>query len=746
MVWAWMLWLAACGGDGDVSGDKDGGVVDTTDVDQDGRPDPLAPARSCDAVVTFKGSKGLDVSVAGKFNEWLPRAMVDESGQGDYALNLGPLRPGAWPYKFVFDANRGNPTWESPPADVYTMFEDGIENRALYVGDCALPSLRAVEVGGRDDGTARATLQFERAAAGANLDLASVQATFGDAPAGVAYDAASGVLTLTASGLSPGKHSLRVTAADLDGLPIEEASVFVPVWVEDVAFDWSQGLMYYAFLDRFRDGGPTSHPTSTPGAITGTDYMGGDLVGALEVLESGWLEDLGVRSIWLSPVQDNPEGSFIGTGGYFYTGYHGYWPVGPRAVEGRLGADGVDGEAALHAFIKAAHARGIRVLFDVVLNHVHEEHAYLQSHPEWFTAAACPCTSDPGACNWDSNPIGCWFTDYLPDLDYKNHDIVEQLVADARWWIETFDVDGFRVDAAKHMDHVILRTFSMRMRDLYETPSGVEFYKVGETFTFLNNQGLIMDYVSDHELDGQFDFPLYYAFRDAASRGAWDEVSRQSWAAKDRYGAFVHRMSPFMGNHDVSRIATDVQGCPNWALFGGCDDIMAQPGSIFGAQWDVINKLSSVFTVVATMPGVPLLYYGDEVGLAGAGDPDNRRLMPWETPTAAQQELLDRMRAVGTLRTQHRALQVGEWKELWVGADDDLFVYARDAGAGDVALVAVRLDRTGTTRVQRVPIPAELGLEGATLQDGLGSGATVTVAGGAIDLVLNPYERRVFVR
>jgi glycosidase len=744
MRWAFWLWLAAC--DSTLDDAKDDVVVDTTDVDQDGQPDPLAPARSCDAVVRWKGAPGLDVSVAGKFNEWLPRAMADETGQGDYALNLGPLRPGAWPYKFVFDAQRGSPAWETPPADVYTMFEGGIENRALYVGDCAVPSLRVVNAAGDAAGTAFATVQFERAAAGANLDLSSVEATFGQTPAEVSYDAATGVLSLSALGLAPGKHSLRVGAADLDGLGVEEGSVFAPVWVEDTAFDWSDGLMYYAFLDRFRDAGPSGHPASTPGAIAGTDYMGGDLVGALEVLESGWFDDLGVRSIWLSPVQDNPEGSFVGTGGYFYTGYHGYWPVGPRAVEGRLGADGVDGEAALHAFIDAAHARGIRVLFDVVLNHVHQEHDYVESHPAWFSAAPCPCTSDPGACNWDSNPIGCWFTDYLPDLDYKNHEIVEQLVADARWWIETFDVDGFRVDAAKHMDHVILRTFSMRMRDLYEIPTGVEFYKVGETFTFLNNQGLIMDYVSDHELDGQFDFPLYYAFRDAAARGAWDEVSRQAWAAKDRYGVFVHRMSPFMGNHDVSRIATDVQGCPTWALFGGCGDVMAQPGAIAGAQWDVINKLSAVFTVVATMPGVPLLYYGDEVGLAGAGDPDNRRMMSWEIPTPAQQELLDRVRAVGRLRTQHRALQSGEWKELWVGGDDDLFAYARDAGGGDVALVAVRLDRTGGPRVQRIPIPAELGLEGATLQDGLGSGASVTVSGGAIELVLNPYERRVFVR
>jgi glycosidase len=742
----WLAWglsaLAACA-DG-LGEDPSGGAE--TDQDGDGQPDPAGPERSCEVVIRASFAPGTDASVAGRFNEWIPRAMTDTTGQGDYALSVGRLVPGTYGFKFVYDVSKGAPVWETPPVDVYTVFEGGIENRALIVGDCELPSLTAISGAATADGALEATFLFERAEGGAPIDLSQVRATVGRAPGEVSVDLATGILTVRATGLPRGKHSVRLSVVDTDGLSPEQGQVFMPLWVEDEPFDWSDGVLYYAFLDRFRDGGPNAFPASTPPAIEGTDFMGGDLVGATAALEEGWFDALGVRSIWLSPVNDNPEGAYSGTGGYFYTGYHGYWPTAARAVEGRLGANGVSGEDALRAFVDAAHARGIRVMLDVVLNHVHEQHEYVASHPGWFNAAPCPCTSDPGACNWDSNPIGCWFTNYLPDVDYKNPDLVDQFVADGRWWVETFDIDGFRVDAAKHMDHVIMRTISMRFRDLYEAPSNTEFYKVGETFTFLNNQGLIMDFVGDHELDGQFDFPLYYAVRDAVVNRRWRELSNQAWNAKNAYGPFVHRMSPFMGNHDVSRIATDLAGCPTWSLFGGCPDRLADAGATQADQAELIDRIALAYTVVSTMPGVPLLYYGDEVGLAGAGDPDNRRRMPWGDLTPSQASLLARVQALGTLRTEHAALQRGEWKELWVSDSDDLFAYARDLGGGDVALVAMRQNWTPGARSWRLPIPSELGLEGVTLTDGLGSGVSVTVTGGAVDLTLSPYDAVVLVR
>ena len=743
MRWTWGLVLCACSSFELPDEDKDG-IPDNVDTDVV-IPGALGPARSCEVVIEARFDPNTDASVAGRFNEWVPAPMAT-TGDGLFRASLGRLVPGTYAYKFVYDVTRGTPVWETPPPDVYTTFDGGIENRALRVGDCTKPSLRGTSGTASPAGDLEAVFTFLRAEDGAALDLGSVRATIGGLEVTPEVDDAAGLITVRASGLPPGKHSVRVQASDADGNLPEEGAAWLPLWVEPEPYDWSSGLLYYVFTDRFKDGGPDGLPMPTPGAQTGTDFMGGDLVGALQLMESGWFEELGVRSIWLSPVNENPEGAFYGSHNAQYTGYHGYWPTHGRDVEDRLGTTAVPADQALADFVDAAHARGIRVLLDSVLNHVHEQHEYIAQHPGWFTAPPCPCTSDPGPCNWDGNPVYCWFTDYMPDLDFKNQEIVDQLLDDARWWMETYDVDGFRVDAAKHMDHVIMRSLSLRMHELYEVPTGIEVYTVGETFTFLNNQDLIMQFVADWELDGQFDFPLYYGLRDAATQTRWREVSNQAHLATQKYGKHLHRMSPFMGNHDVSRIATDIQGCPTWALFGGCPDVMKAPGAISDAQWNVINRMSTMFAVVATMPGVPLLYYGDEIGLAGAGDPDNRRMMSFDGLTEAQQTLLDRIRLLGRTRTEVPALQTGAWRELWVSDSDDLFMYARDAGGGDVALVALRMNWTNEPRTWRVTIPADLGLEGAVLSDALGGGRTWTVSGGGVDVTLSPWEHVIMTR
>jgi glycosidase len=718
----------------------------TADDSDDVRPpdDPLlGPARSCEVVVEREAGPGTDLSVAGAFNGWVPAPMQDSDGDGVYTVNLGELSPGTWPYKFVFDASGGAPRWEDPPPDVYTAFDGGIENRALQVGDCRLPSLRGESGTASPSGELRALFKFLRAERGAPIDPASVVATVGGVVVEPVVDVIGGYILVEVEGLAPGKHSVRLSVRDTDGLEPEEGGAYLPLWVEPEPFDWASGVLYFAFTDRFRDGGPDGKARPTPGTVTGTDWMGGDLVGVKQALDEGWFDDLGVRSIWISPAYDNPDGAFPGSGGHMYTGYHGYWPIRGRAVEERFGTTEISGEQALHDLVEAAHARGVRVILDSVLNHVHDEHEYLSQFPGWFGADACPCTTDSGPCNWDTNPIYCWFTTYMPDLDYKRAEVTERMLEDARWWVETFDLDGLRVDAAKHMDHVIMRSLSLKMNELYEAPTGTEIYTVGETFTFLGGQGLIMAYVAPWELDGQFDFPLYYALRDAVTNTRWREVSNQAWAGKAAYGDAWHRMSPFMGNHDISRIATDIQGCPTWSLFGGCPDVMKAAGPISEGQWDVIRKTSLAYAVVATMPGVPLLYYGDEIGLAGAGDPDNRRMMQWTDHTAAQQELMARIRALGRMRNDVTALHTGEWRELWVSDSDDLFMYARDAGE-EVALFAGRWGWSGS-RSWTVPIPDDLGLEGARLVDALGSSRSATVSGGAVTLTLDPWEYVVLV-
>ncbi|NCG21060.1 MAG: hypothetical protein GWP91_18780, partial [Rhodobacterales bacterium] len=588
--------------------------------------------------------------------------------------------------------------------------------------------------------------QFTRAADGATLNLGSVIATVGTEDVGVDYDTATGQISLSLTGLLPGKHSIRIEVQDATGRATENGEVFVPLWVEDVPFDWADGLMYFVFTDRFRDGGDDGFGPNA-GTIDGTDWMGGDLVGAKAALDEGYFDELGVRSIWLSPVYDNPEGSFGGSFNNQYTGYHGYWPVGGRSVEDRWGANGVSGDQALREFIDTAHEHGIRILLDSVLNHVHQDHEYITEHPEWFGAAPCACTSDPGECNWDSNPIGCWFTDYLPDLDYRQPALVEQTLADAEWWVQTYDVDGFRVDAAKHMDHVILRSLRLRMAERYEAPGGPEFYLVGETFVGAGGQWTINDYVAPYELSGQYDFPLLYPIRGIGTGAGFRPLANEVQTSTDVYGDAIHRMSVFLGNHDVGRYVTDMTGCdgydPYTTLFNYCPDVLmdGSSSSMTGQEWDLVNAMAMSFAFVTTQPGPPLLYYGDEIGLAGAGDPDNRRLMPWGSRSMAQQTLFDRVTALAQVRRGNRALQRGDRTELWV--DDDLYVYSRIDGV-DAAIVALHIGNS--TRNEAIPIPTALGLEGVAFTDTLAGNRSATVSGDSLNITLDPWEYVIFTQ
>src|SRR5262249_53699685 len=125
-----------------------------------------------------------------------------------------------------------------------------------------------------------------------------------------------------------------------------------------------------------------------------------------------------------------------------------YWPIDSRALESALGT-----EDDLKSLVDVAHTRGMRVLFDVVPNHVHAQHPYVKMHMNdgWFDNSDGTCVCGVGACDWSSHIQDCWFAPYLPDLDFANPAVADQITSDVRWWIDRFDGDGLRIDAVPMM-------------------------------------------------------------------------------------------------------------------------------------------------------------------------------------------------------------------------------------------------------------------------------------------------------
>lgn len=705
---------------------------DAAGDDDDDTPVPIVSERSCAVRLRIDNRwSASTLSVAGEWSSWQPQAATADGGE--FVLDVGVLAPGHYAWKAL-----PNGDWEGEvPADDYTKWVDGYENRNLRVGDCHRPLLQLEDAAASPDGRITATVRFARAEGGPPLDAATVLVHLGDDPVAATIDAEQGLITVDVTGLAAGKHSLRVRATDEAGTAAENEPLWTPLWVEDEPWSWKDGTMYFVFLDRFRNGDGSDGAPPIDNVSPAANYWGGDLLGLLHAIEDGWFEDLGVDVLWLSPLLDNPQGAYAAADGqHQFSGFHGYWPIDPFAIEDHLGDVEATAAQRLDEVIAAAHSRGIRIVFDLVLNHVHEDHLYVAEHPEWF-GGGCICGA-PG-CGWDERARDCWFMPYLPDLDYRNHDVLRRVTDDTIALLQRFDVDGVRVDAAKHMDHVIMRTLRMRLRDEVERGGGSPFHLVGETFTGADGHGLILDYMADHELSGQFDFPLLWPVRDAfAHGGSFAALDAAVLDGQDQWGDFV--MSPFFGNHDVLRFTTDAAGNGQGA-WASTPDLLAEGGDTV-TQQGLIDRVTLAAAFTLTQPGLPLLYYGDEIGLAGDGDPDNRRPMTFPPYLSANQELLlDRVRAIGQSRAASPALRGGIYRSLW--SDADLLVYARDAGDGDVAVVA--LHKGQSARSLDVPLQGILG-NGIELLDSTHLGRTATTASGALPLSLGPWDWAIFVR
>ncbi len=715
------------GGGGGGGGD-DGGIVTTGDGG-------VIPQRACGTTFTFPGAAPSAVSVAGEFNNWdaTKNKLTGPDGMGNWTATV-MLPAGAYAYKIVTADSGGALTWQIDPAKPYTKWVGGVENSVVEVDDCKTPLVQFKALTKTPDGALHAEAQYLDGSGAAGLDVSSVTVTLDGTPAGGATLDGHGVITVDEMGLTKTKHRLVFHAADKAGHAAVD--LHVPFWIEDQPFDFRDGLMYFAFTDRFRNGDATND-NPTAGVDTRANYQGGDYKGTTAAIDEGYFDALGVRTLWLSPPNTNPDGGFVGTGGHLYTGYHGYWPKAGREVQPRFGT--LDD---LKTLVQHAHAHGMRVIIDSVLNHVHQEHPYWTMHQsDWFNPLTingqqCVCGTGPtdGCGDWNSSqPNGyhgllpkqtCWFEPYMPDLDYESWDALVATVDDALFWARDVDVDGFRVDAVKHFLLNATKRLRGKLHDQFEH-TGPLYYLVGETFD--GDRNFINSFIGPNALNAQFDFPIYFAIGEtlAAYSGSLRDLESATAASDMVFGDAP--MSPFFGNHDVARFLSVANGDNTGDAWGAPPAVPSTEAPYF--------KERLALTFIATSPGVPMVYYGDEYGMPGAGDPDNRRFMKWpsaSTPyTPFEQATLDVTKKLGAARQELVALRRGDRKTLWI--DDNHYVFARTTTNKDVAIVVINRDFNAAWS-QAVPVPSYVPLpDGTVLKDRLG-GPSVTVTGGTIPI------------
>jgi len=730
--------LAACASSsraGDDTFDDAGGGDDA--AAPDGGAD-VVPVRGCATHVRFRPQGQVEsVSVAGEW-DWEARTpMTDPDGDGELEASL-ELAPGVWAYKLVVTRPDGAVDWLLDPGNPYRAYDGGVENSGLRVDDCTRPLVTVTSHAITGPGAAVTRLALARGAGGAAIAEVRVALRHEGAATTAPFERNGAAITVTLSGLAPGKYTVAVDVDDAAGAAAE--TVLVPFWIEPEPFDWRDALIYMVMTDRFRDGDPANDPAPSPDADPAADFQGGDLRGVTQAIDDGTFDALGVRALWLSPFVANTN-AIEPENGHGVTAYHGYWPVAARAIDARLGT-----EADLDVLVTAAHRHGIRVLMDHVINHVHEDHEYVAAHPDWFRVG-CECGT--AGCDWTEHRLDCSFHPYLPDVVWQNRAAAEQVIADALWWLDRFDLDGLRVDAVKHVEDLAILNLSTRVHDRFEQ-GGTEYFLLGETAMGWNGDSLeanlpeyatIARYLGVFALSGQFDFVLYHAtayrvFADEA-RGML-HLDYWTRASFDHYPAEAV-MTPFVGSHDSERLVSLAQygsGSATVHHKWAADGLPVEPDTDLPYQ-----RATLALTWLLTVPGAPLLYYGDEYGEFGGADPDNRHR--WAAPgerTAREQAMYARVARAARLRQELTALRRGDYRPLTV--TEDVLSFLRVA-PGDA--VAVVIDR-GAAQTVAIDLPTGTIMDG-TLVDRLDpAGRTVQLAGGHLEIPMAARTAAVLVR
>lgn len=637
-----------------------------------GEADELPPG-TCPAVVwAIPDRAGTEVELSGEWDDWDAQPMRAHVERPWVYAELA-LPPGEYGYAIVQEGERQLDRFNGLGG---FRASDGAEVSWLVVDDCLAPRLI-------EDGDA---FHFVPSRDGDALDRVEADID-GEA---IDVDVDGDAITIAVPSLPRGRHVLRARAIDRAGLRSPARSR--AIWSEPIAETTADAIVYQVVIDRFRgDGGAVLAPPVDLGA-----RAGGTLAGVRAEIEAGTFAALGVSTLWLSPVYTNPDEARPGRDDdHLYSAYHGYWPSDSRGVDPRIG-----GEAELDALIASAHANGLRVLLDLVPNH------YDITNPRvdpgfaaaWFNEREPVCICGAPDCPWSSAIETCWFTPYLPDLRLQQRDALAAAKGDTLWWHERFGIDGFRVDAVPMMPRAATRRIYHALRS--QGFANDDVLLLGEVFTGAGEGGVadLRYHLGPDGLDGAFDFPTMWALRDVLTDGPGFDALLDVLVGEDEAlegsGSVLARM---LGNHDTTRIASAIAG-----------DDDGDPWESPPPQSDdpeLFARLRVAFAAVLTLPGIPVIYYGDELGLAGARDPDSRRTMP--DPDAAspvQRELLAAVARLGRLRRCMPALRRGRWRAL--GATPDLLAFVREH---DDAPAIVVLSRTSTPSTIAIPAAAPPG-------------------------------------
>jgi glycosidase len=532
-----------------------------------------------------------------------------------------------------------------------------------------------------------------------------------------------------------GAHKLRVVTAagstdlQFDILPqLGSQSRFQGIDKDDV--------IYLIMPDRFANGDPANDdPAEAKGLFNRSEpryYHGGDFQGIINRLV--YLKELGVTALWLNPWYDNNDGlNFVEVyDGKPMADYHGYGAIDYYGVEEHFGD-----LAKLRELVDKAHALGIKIIQDQVANHTGPYHPWVKDTPTptWYNGTKANhinetwqtwVLKDRYATTEAMRPIlDGWFLDILPDMNQDDPEARRYLIQNTLWWLGVTGMDAIRQDTLPYVHRSFWRDWMAAIKKQFPKVNVIGETYDGDPAQVAFFQGGVKRFDGiDSGVDTEFDFPLHFAIRAVFARGETIKNLPQV-LSHDYLYPNPDILVPFIGLHDMLRF-------------------MSEPGA-------TAQGLMLAQTFLMTTRGIPLIYYGDEIAMPGANDPDNRRDFPGgfvgdaknafteQGRSREENEVFNHLRKVTKLRHELEPLRQGRLVTL--GFTDDYYVFARANEKGNVVVAINNANRSSEIEVEVAALKIA---NGVTFTDRLGVVTDVRVENGKVKFTLPGRSASIF--
>ncbi|OAB45657.1 alpha-glycosidase [Paenibacillus antarcticus] len=453
-----------------------------------------------------------------------------------------------------------------------------------------------------------------------------------------------------------------------------------PDWVKDAVF-------YQIFPERFANGDSSIDPSGTlpwGGTPQSDNFFGGDIQGVIDHIDH--LSNLGINALYFTPL-------FTATTNHKYD------------TEDYLQIDSQFGDITLlKKLVALCHGHGIRVIMDAVFNHSGrtfapfvdvQKNGESSRYKDWFHISKFPIRVEEGIPTYETFA----FEPLMPKLNTENPEVKAYLLHVAEYWIKEVDIDGWRLDVANEVDHQFWREFRQVIKK-----AKPDAYILGEIWHDSSN------WLQGDQFDAVMNYPFTNATLDFFIEGSTD-AEQFSQAIGKQVALYPRQANEvafnLLDSHDTARLITLCK--------------------------DDKRKMKLAVLFLFTYTGTPCIYYGDEIGITGAHDPDCRKCMEW-APEKQDHDLFTFYQELIKLRLDHSALRTGTLTFLSAQAGSTTLAYSRE-DEKDKFIILMNND----SKQQSI----ELSLAETQLEH-IHTGKAYNIKNGTLNVELSPFTSMIY--